>query len=229
MRDPWRSSGLSLAVGGNLAGGKKPGRTEGILGIYNVRSTHCRRRRRMRFHAVSRAQRWCCPRRDRPPSLRRSRSASTGAWWRRCRGRWRSKRACSSRPGLHRRHRRQAPAAGRCCADRFAGELPYAEIATSAAIAGPCGRRAQGGRVILEPHRRVHLGGQARRRYRVIKEYPVGKKVAYTSPKSITEMVIRTALKRAGVGRQGRDSSARRPGPALIRAGAGRGRGRAVQ
>ena len=50
----------------------------------------------------------------------------------------------------------------------LAGELPYAEIATSAAIAGTlAGVRAQGGRVILEPHRRVDLGGQARRRYRV--------------------------------------------------------------
>ena len=69
-----------------------------------------------------------------------------------------------------------------------AGEVPYAEIATSAAIAGLLAgvelRRAN--------HQRVD-SGKARCRHRFDQD-PSAKKVAYTSPQVDCQMVIRTAL-----------------------------------
>src|SRR4029078_12534850 len=79
------------------------------------------------------------------------------------------------------------------------GELPYAEIATSAAIAGTLA----GVELKAVASSSNHIGeltwaAKPDAGIASIKAL-VGKKVAYTSPKSITEMVIRTALKREGL------------------------------
>src|SRR6476619_6157902 len=81
----------------------------------------------------------------------------------------------------------------------LAGELPYAEIATSAAIAGILA----GVELKAVASSSNHIGeltwaAKPDAGIASIKDL-VGKKVAYTSPKSITEMVIRTALKREGL------------------------------
>jgi NitT/TauT family transport system substrate-binding protein len=81
----------------------------------------------------------------------------------------------------------------------LAGELPYAEVATSAAIAGV---RA-GVELKALASSSNHIGeltwaAKPDSGIASIKDL-VGKKVAYTSPKSITEMVIRTALEREGL------------------------------
>ena len=81
----------------------------------------------------------------------------------------------------------------------LAGELPYAEIATSAAIAGTLA----GVELKAVASSSNHIGeltwaAKPDAGIASIKDL-VGKKVAYTSPKSITEMVIRTALKREGL------------------------------
>jgi NitT/TauT family transport system substrate-binding protein len=81
----------------------------------------------------------------------------------------------------------------------LAGELPYAELATSAAIAGVLA----GVELKALASASNHIGeltwaAKPDSGIASIKEL-VGKKVAYTSPKSITEMVIRTALKREGL------------------------------
>ena len=81
----------------------------------------------------------------------------------------------------------------------LAGEVPYAEIATSAAIAG----LLAGVELKAIASSSNHIGeltwaAKPDAGIASIKDL-VGKKVAYTSPKSITEMVIRTALKREGL------------------------------
>ena len=81
----------------------------------------------------------------------------------------------------------------------LAGELPYAEIATSAAIAGTLA--GVGLKALASSSN--HIGeltwaAKPDAGINSIKDL-VGKKVAYTSPKSITEMVIRTALKQEGL------------------------------
>jgi NitT/TauT family transport system substrate-binding protein len=81
----------------------------------------------------------------------------------------------------------------------LAGELPYAEIATSAAIAGSLA----GVELKALASSSNHIGeltwaAKPDAGINSIRDL-VGKKVAYTSPKSITEMVIRTALKREGL------------------------------
>jgi NitT/TauT family transport system substrate-binding protein len=81
----------------------------------------------------------------------------------------------------------------------LAGELPYAEIATSAAIAGSLA----GVELKVVASASNHIGelvwaAKPDSGITSIKDL-VGKKVAYTSPKSITEMLIRTALKREGL------------------------------
>ncbi len=81
----------------------------------------------------------------------------------------------------------------------LAGELPYAELATSAAIAGSLA----GVELKALASSSNHIGELAWASkpdagIASIKDL-VGKKVAYTSPKSITEMVIRTALKHEGL------------------------------
>jgi len=77
--------------------------------------------------------------------------------------------------------------------------LPYAELATSAAIAGSLA----GVELKALASSSNHIGELAWASkpdagIASIKDL-VGKKVAYTSPKSITEMVIRTALKHEGL------------------------------
>jgi len=81
----------------------------------------------------------------------------------------------------------------------LAGELPYAELATSAAIAGTLA----GVELKALASSSNHIGeltwaAKPDAGINSIKDL-VGKKVAYTSPKSITEMVIRTALKQEGL------------------------------
>jgi NitT/TauT family transport system substrate-binding protein len=81
----------------------------------------------------------------------------------------------------------------------LAGELPYAELATSAAIAGVLA----GVELKALASSSNHIGeltwaAKPDAGIASLKDL-VGKKVAYTSPKSITEMVIRTALKREGL------------------------------
>jgi NitT/TauT family transport system substrate-binding protein len=81
----------------------------------------------------------------------------------------------------------------------LAGELPYAEIATSAAIAGSLA----GVELKALASSSNHIGelswaAKPDAGISSIRDL-VGKKVAYTSPKSITEMVIRTALKQEGL------------------------------
>jgi len=81
----------------------------------------------------------------------------------------------------------------------LAGELPYAELATSAAIAGSLA----GVELKMLASASNHIGEltwatKPDAGIASLKDL-VGKKVAYTSPKSITEMVIRTALKREGL------------------------------
>jgi NitT/TauT family transport system substrate-binding protein len=81
----------------------------------------------------------------------------------------------------------------------LAGELPYAELATSAAIAGSLA----GVELKALASSSNHVGeltwaAKPDAGIASIKDL-VGKKVAYTSPKSITEMVIRTALKQEGL------------------------------
>jgi NitT/TauT family transport system substrate-binding protein len=81
----------------------------------------------------------------------------------------------------------------------LAGELPYAELATSAAIAGVLA----GVELKALASSSNHIGeltwaAKPDAGINSIKDL-VGKKVAYTSPKSITEMVIRTALKQEGL------------------------------
>ena len=81
----------------------------------------------------------------------------------------------------------------------LAGEVPYAEIATSAAIAG----LLAGVELKAIASSSNHIGeltwaAKPDAGIASIKDL-VGKKVAYTSPKSITEMVIRTALKQEGL------------------------------
>jgi NitT/TauT family transport system substrate-binding protein len=81
----------------------------------------------------------------------------------------------------------------------LAGELPYAERATSAAIAGSLA----GVELKALASSSNHIGELAWAAkpdagIASIKDL-VGKKVAYTSPKSITEMVVRTALKQEGL------------------------------
>ena len=81
----------------------------------------------------------------------------------------------------------------------LAGELPYAEIATSAAIAGSLA----GVELKALASSSNHIGeltwaAKPDAGINSIRDL-VGKKVAYTSPKSITEMVIRTALKHEGL------------------------------
>src|SRR3979490_459912 len=84
----------------------------------------------------------------------------------------------------------------------LAGELPYAEIATSAAIAGTLA----GVELKAVASSSNHIGeltwaAKPDAGIASIKDL-VGKKAAYTSPKSITEMVIRTALKQEGLTRK---------------------------
>jgi NitT/TauT family transport system substrate-binding protein len=81
----------------------------------------------------------------------------------------------------------------------LAGDLPYAELATSAAIAGSLA----GVELKALASSSNHIGeltwaAKPDAGIASIKDL-VGKKVAYTSPKSITEMVIRTALKQEGL------------------------------
>src|ERR1700716_3036973 len=81
----------------------------------------------------------------------------------------------------------------------LAGEVPYAEIATSAAIAG----LLAGVELKAVASSSNHIGeltwaAKPDAGIASLKDL-VGKKVAYTSPKSITEMVIRTALKQEGL------------------------------
>src|SRR5882672_3319745 len=81
----------------------------------------------------------------------------------------------------------------------LAGELPYAELATSAAIAGSLA----GVELKAIASSSNHIGeltwaAKPDAGIASIKDL-VGKKVAYTGPKSITEMVIRTALKQEGL------------------------------
>src|SRR3984893_12543573 len=81
----------------------------------------------------------------------------------------------------------------------LAGELPYAELATSAAIAGSLAGVEL--KVIAASSNHIgELNWAAKPEAGIasIKDL-VGKKVAYTSPKSITEMVIRTALRNEGL------------------------------
>ena len=77
----------------------------------------------------------------------------------------------------------------------LAGELPYAELATSAAIAGSLA----GVELKALASSSNHIGelswaAKPDAGINSINDL-VGKRVAYTSPRSITEMVIRTALK----------------------------------
>jgi NitT/TauT family transport system substrate-binding protein len=81
----------------------------------------------------------------------------------------------------------------------LAGELPYAELATSAAIAGSLA----GVELKAIASSSNHIGeltwaAKPDAGIKSIKDL-VGKKVAYTSPKSITEMVIRSALEQEGL------------------------------
>jgi NitT/TauT family transport system substrate-binding protein len=81
----------------------------------------------------------------------------------------------------------------------LAGELPYAEIATSAAIAGSLA----GLELKVLASSSNHIGeltwaAKPDAGINSIRDL-AGKKVAYTSPKSITEMVIRTALREEGL------------------------------
>jgi NitT/TauT family transport system substrate-binding protein len=81
----------------------------------------------------------------------------------------------------------------------LAGELPYAELATSAAIAGSLA----GVELKVLASSSNHIGeltwaAKPDAGIASIKDL-VGKKAAYTSPKSITEMVIRTALMQEGL------------------------------
>ena len=81
----------------------------------------------------------------------------------------------------------------------LAGELPYAELATSAAIAGSLA----GVELKALASSSNHIGelswaAKPDAGINSINDL-VGKKVAYTSPRSITEMVIRTALKQEGL------------------------------
>ena len=81
----------------------------------------------------------------------------------------------------------------------LAGELPYAELATSAAIAGSlAGVELKA--IAASSNHIGELTWAARPEAGIasIKDL-VGNKVAYTSPKSITEMVIRTALRNEGL------------------------------
>src|SRR5262249_40328385 len=115
------------------------------------------------------------------------------AWWRRCLGRWRCKKACSKRRASTSVASRRAPGGGgRSLRNMLAGELPYAELATSAAIAGTLA----GVELKALASSSNHIGeltwaAKPDAGINSIKDL-VGKKVAYTSPKSITEMVIRT-------------------------------------
>src|SRR5262249_16207142 len=97
----------------------------------------------------------------------------------------------------------------------LAGELPYAELATSAAIAGSLA----GVELKVLASSSNHIGeltwaAQPDAGIASIKDL-VGKKVAYTSPKSITEMVIRTPLKREGLTRKAEAVGVGGLGPAL--------------
>jgi len=81
----------------------------------------------------------------------------------------------------------------------LAGELPYAELATSAAIAGSLA----GVELKALASSSNHIGelswaAKPDAGINSINDL-VGKKVAYTNPRSITEMVIRTALKQEGL------------------------------
>ena len=91
-----------------------------------------------------------------------------------------------------------------------------------------CGCRAQGDRVIVEPYRRVDLGGQARRRHRFDQGFRRQESRLY-QPQIDHRDGDPYRAQAGGTDRQGRHSSARRSWAGLDRAGAGRGRGRTVQ
>src|SRR3954451_23575141 len=169
------------------------------VGIYNVRSTHCRREEK---HAVPRRSRehsdGVGPRRDArlrcedhgQPVRTPGGDAAVGGGAR--------KGHVQARRTRHRRHHAGA-GGGTSLRTMLAGELPYAEIATSAAIAGTLA----GVELKAVASSSNHIGeltwaAKPDAGIASIKDL-VGKKVAYTSPKSITEMVIRTALKQEGL------------------------------
>src|SRR5215472_17029078 len=109
------------------------------------------------------------------------------AWWRRCLGRWRCKNACSRRRASTSMASRRARAAARRCAicsAANAGTLAGVELKALASSSNHIGELTWA----AKPDAGINS----------IKDL-VGKKVAYTSPKSITEMVIRTALKQEGL------------------------------
>jgi NitT/TauT family transport system substrate-binding protein len=81
----------------------------------------------------------------------------------------------------------------------LAGELPYAELATSAAIAATLtGVELKAVAACSNHIGELTWAAKPDAGIASIKDL-VGKKVAYTSPRSITEMVIRTALKQEGL------------------------------
>ena len=92
-----------------------------------------------------------------------------------------------------------APGGGTAVRNMLASPLPYGEVALSAALAA----RAQGLPVVL-----VNVGSRSIAEFawvtkpdsdvRTIKDL-VGKKVAFTSPKSVTEMLLLMSLDAAGV------------------------------
>src|SRR6516165_1237425 len=109
------------------------------------------------------------------------------AWWRRCLGRWRCKKACSRRRASTSTASRRARAAARryaICSAASAGTLAGVELKALASSSNHIGELTWA----AKPDAGINS----------IKDL-VGKKVAYTSPKSITEMVIRTALKQEGL------------------------------
>jgi NitT/TauT family transport system substrate-binding protein len=92
-----------------------------------------------------------------------------------------------------------APGGGTAVRNLLASPLPYGEVALSAALAA----RAQGLPVVL-----VNVGSRSIAEFswvtkpdsdvRTIKDF-VGKKVSFTSPKSVTEMLLLMSLDAAGV------------------------------
>src|SRR6185369_7372466 len=92
-----------------------------------------------------------------------------------------------------------SPGGGTSVRNMLAGSLPFAEIATPAAIAAV---RA-GMDLVIVMACSNHIGeltwaAQPDSKITSIKDL-VGKKVAYTSPKSATEMILRYALEREGL------------------------------
>ena len=102
----------------------------------------------------------------------------------------------------------------------LAGDLPYADVATNTALAGI--RQGVDLRIVMAGSNHIgELSWAARPNSGInsIKDL-AGKKVAFTNPKSTTEMVIRNAIENAGLDRQDRNAADRRARARAHRAGA---------